>query len=152
MLEPQSLCDWYSVDCFYVTTAGWQVTLCDPIRYVISGVVISITNCCTLTFYLSLIQKIMTAASQYLQHLVLLMDQLSSTDCLMSTVDSRRLNLCWSSLLVCFCFMCNFIKQILQLYILTAVVEVTEGERVGLESASTGGQMIQSKIFFINSI
>ena len=30
-----------------VTSAGWQVTLCDPIRHVISGsgVVISITNC-----------------------------------------------------------------------------------------------------------
>jgi len=30
-----------------VTTAGWRVTLCDPIWYVISrsGVVISITNC-----------------------------------------------------------------------------------------------------------
>jgi len=30
-----------------VTSAGWQVTLCDPIWHVISrsGVVISITNC-----------------------------------------------------------------------------------------------------------
>jgi len=34
-----------------VTAAGWQVTLCDPLWHVISrsGMVISITNCYTLT-------------------------------------------------------------------------------------------------------